>query len=276
MSSTNKEQEELWNGRLGKGFLYAGDYIDRLVSPFTQKVIEAVKPKPDDRILDVGCGGGSTTLLLAEAGADIRGIDISKKMISSAKNRSKNFSNISFETGDAADISLIPVYSKIFSRFGVMFFSNPVGAFSNLRKGLRPGGSITFVCWQAMEKNQWINFAAETLLPFQPKSLPKPDPRSPGGFAFGERAYIEEILRESGYANIRVNPLETEFNLGKSVEEIMIFNENVGPLSGLLETLDEKNSARATQALRDKVENLMDNDGLFLSAAAWLVTAMVG
>ena len=100
MSSTNKEQEELWNGRLGKGFLYAGDYIDRLVSPFTQKVIEAVNPKPDDRILDVGCGGGSTTLLLAEAGADIRGIDISKKMISSAKNRSKNFSNISIERKD--------------------------------------------------------------------------------------------------------------------------------------------------------------------------------
>ena len=146
MSSTNKEQEELWNGRLGKGFLYAGDYIDRLVSPFTQKVIEAVNPKPDDRILDVGCGGGSTTLLLAEAGADIRGIDISKKMISSAKNRSKNFSNISFETGDAADISLIPVYSKIFSRFGVVFSSNPVGAFSNLRKGLRPSESITFIC----------------------------------------------------------------------------------------------------------------------------------
>ena len=215
-------------------------------------------------------------MLLAEAGADIRGIDISKKMISSAKKRSKNVSNISFETGDAADISLIPVYSKIFSRFGVMFFSNPVGAFSNLRKGLRPGGSITFVCWQAMEKNQWINFVAKTLLPFQPKNLPKPDPRHPGGFAFGERAYIEEILRESGYANIRVNPLETEFNLGKSVEEIMIFNENIGPLSGLLETLDDSSSARATQALRDKVEDLMDNDGLFLSAAAWLVTAMVG
>ena len=157
-----------------------------------------------------------------------------------------------------------------------MFFSNPVGALSNLRKGLTPGGSITFVCWQAIGGNRRINFAAEKLLLFQPKNLPKPDPRSPGGFAFGERAYIEKILRESGYANIRVNPLETEFNLGKSVEEIMIFNENIGPLSALLETLDDNNSARATQALRDKVEDLMDNDGLFLSAAAWLVTAMVG
>ena len=276
MSLANKEQEELWNGRLGKGFLDAGDYIDRLVAPFTQKVIEAVNPKADDRILDVGCGGGSTTMLLAEAGAEIRGIDISEKMISSAKNRSKDISNISFETGDAAEISLSPVYSKIFSRFGVMFFSNPVKAFNNLRKGLRPRGSITFICWQAMEKNRWINFAAETLLPFQPKNLPKPDPRSPGGFAFGEKAYIEEILRKSNYADIRINPLETEFNLGKSVEEIMFFNENVGPLSGLLQTLDDSDSAKATQALRDKVEDLMDGDDLFLSAAAWLVTAKVG
>ena len=91
MSSTNKEQEELWNGRLGSGFLYAGDYIDRLVSPFTQKVVEAVNSKPGDRILDVGCGGGSTTLLLAKAGADIRGLDISKKMIWRAKEQIEKY-----------------------------------------------------------------------------------------------------------------------------------------------------------------------------------------
>ena len=91
-------------------------------------------------------------------------------------------------------------------------------------------------------------------MPFQPKNHPKPDPRSPGGFAFGERAYIEEILRESNFhANIRVNPLETEFNLGKSVEEIMLSMGNVGPLSGLLEILDVGGSARATRALRDKL-----------------------
>lgn len=215
-------------------------------------------------------------MLLAETGAGIRGIDISAKMISSAKNSSKEISNISFETGDAADISLSPVYSKIFSRFGVMFFSNPVRAFSNLRKGLKPRGSITFICWQPIEKNRWINFAAETLLPFQPKKVPKPDPRSPGGFAFGEKVYIEEILRESNFADIRINPLETEFNLGTSVEEIMFFNENVGPLSGLLEILDESDSAKAIQTLRDEVEALMNGDDLLLSAAAWLVTANVG
>ena len=129
MNTANKEQEKLWNGRLGEGFLNAGDYIDRLVVPFTKSLIEAVNPKPDDRILDVGCGGGSTTMLLAETGAGIRGIDISAKMISSAKNSSKEISNISFETGDAADISFSPVYSKIFSRFGVVFFSNPVRTF---------------------------------------------------------------------------------------------------------------------------------------------------
>ena len=134
------------NGRLGKGFLSAGDYINRLVAPFTQKAIEAVDPKPDDRILDVGCGGGATTMLLAKAGAHIRGIYISEKMISSAKNRLRNITNISFETSDAADLLLSPFYSKIFSRFGVMFFSNPVGAFSNLRKGLRPSENITFIC----------------------------------------------------------------------------------------------------------------------------------
>ena len=114
-------------------------------------------------------------------------------MISSAKNRSRNISNISFETGDAADISLIPVYSKIFSHFGVMFFSNPVRAFSNLRKGLSPGESITFVCWEAMGNNRWINFTAETLLPFQLKNLPKLDPRKPGCFTSGERAYIKKV-----------------------------------------------------------------------------------
>ena len=85
-------------------------------------------------------------MLLAKAGAHIRGIYISEKMISSAKNRLRNIFDISFETSDAADLLLRPFYSKIFSRFGVMFFSNPVGAFSNLRKGLRPSENITFIC----------------------------------------------------------------------------------------------------------------------------------
>ena len=124
-----------------------------------------------------------------------------------------------------------------------------------------------------MEKNHWINFAAETLLPFQPQNLPKADPRSPGGFAFSEKAYIKEILIGANYTNIEINPLETEFNLGKSVEEIMFFNENVGPLSGLLQSLDDSDSVKAMEALRDKVKTLMGSDNLFLSAAAWLVTA---
>ena len=102
-------------------------------------------------------------------------------------------------------------------------------------------------------KNRWIDFVPETLLPFQSKNHPKPDPRSPGGFALHEKAYIEKILRESNYADIRINPLETEFNLGKSVEEIMLFNGKLGPLSELLQTLDVGGSARATRALRDKL-----------------------
>ncbi len=275
MNSDNKEQEEIWNGRLGEGFLNAGDYIDRMVAPFTKKAIETINPNKKDQILDVGCGGGSTTILLASAGAETKGIDISEKMISSAKNKSKGISNISFEISDAENISLTPIYSKIFSRFGVMFFSNPIRAFRNIKKGLTPGGSITFICWQSMEKNHWINFATETLLPFQPQNLPKADPRSPGGFAFSEKAYIEEILSGANYTNIQIDPLETEFNLGKSVEEIMFFNENVGPLSGLLQSLDDSDSLKAMKALRDKVKTLMNDENLFLSAAAWLVTAKV-
>ena len=275
MNSDNKEQEEIWNGRLGEGFLNAGDYIDRIVAPFTQKAIEAINPGSKDRIIDVGCGGGSTTIMLASHVAEIKGIDISEKMISRAKNNSKGLSNTSFEAVDAAKISLNPYYSKIFSRFGVMFFSNPVQAFKNLKEGLTAGGSFTFICWQAMEKNHWIYFAAEALLPFQPKNLPKPDPRSPGGFAFSEKQYIEEILDEANYLDIRIDPLETEFNLGNSIEQIMFFNENVGPLSGLLQSLDDADSVKATRALRDKVKTLMDGDDLLLSAAAWLVTAKV-
>ena len=275
MNSDNKEQEEIWNGRLGEGFLNAGDYIDRMVAPFTKKAIETINPNKKDRILDVGCGGGSTTILLASAGAETKGIDISEKMISSAKNKSKGISNISFEISDAENISLTPIYSKIFSRFGVMFFSNPIRAFRNIKKGLRPGGSITFICWQSMGKNHWINFAAETLLPFQPQNLPKANPRSPGGFAFGEKAYIEEILSGANYTNIQIDPLETEFDLGKSVEEIMFFNKNVGPLSGLLQSLDDSDSVKAMEVLRDKVKTLMNGENLFLPAAAWLVTAKV-
>ena len=271
--SKNHEQKEMWDGSLGEGFLKSQEYIDRIVTPFSDAAIKKTNPNSNDKILDVGCGAGSTSIQLAISGAEVKGVDISDKMISRARKKSEGIPNISFQTVDASQASFDERFTKIFSRFGVMFFSDPVEAFTNLHKSLDQKGKITFLCWQAITKNEWIYVSAEALQAFQPKDIEPPDPKAPGGFAFADGDYIKEILESANYSDIAIEALETKFDLGKSLEEIMSFNMNVGPLAGLVDTMEEEIVQEATESVKRTLDMKMGKDGLHLSAAAWLVTA---
>ena len=269
----NSEQEEIWNGRLGEGFLKVEKFIDATVEPFSKIAIEKVNAKEGDKILDIGCGHGSTSISLAKSGAKVIGIDISEKMISRAKEKSSNIPNISFYTSDAAVKNFEKEYNHVFSRFGVMFFSDPYSAFSNIFSGITNKGKITFLCWQDISENDWINCTNEVLKPFQPEQTTPIDPRSPGGFSFSDKEYVFDILKGSGFSNIEINPLNTKFDMGKSIDEIMSFHLSIGPLSGLMENLDDDTSKEVIRLVRVLLEGKMEESGLHLDAAAWLVTA---
>ena len=272
-NSINIEQEELWNGSFGEGFIRSEDYLHRLIEPFSKTAIDRVNAQPGDYILDVGCGCGSTSIALAQSGAKIRGIDISEKMISRAIEKSKGISDISFHATDAASETFKVEYTHIFSQFGVMFFSDPYAAFSNIRSGLKEKGKITFLCWQGLSENEWISSTNEVLESFQPEGMTPPDPKSPGGFAFADNEYVIDILRSTNFSNIEFQALNTKFDMGKTTEELMSLHLDIGPLSVLLESLSKESGREAIEEVEKSLERRMEETGLHLSAAAWLVTA---
>lgn len=272
--SNNTEQKELWNGSLGEGFISFEDYIHKVVEPISRVAIASVGAKTGDCILDVGCGGGFTSVSFSATGASVTGVDISDKMIDQAKSKAQSIPNVSFVVADAATEVFEKKFNHVFSHFGVMFFADPKSAFRNLRSGLTDGGKLTFVCWQDPSLNEWINISAQAVKSFQPVDAPPPDPRSPGGFAFADKDYIREILEDADFSNIQIQPINKIVDMGESIEEIVHFHTKVGPLSHLLEGLDEdEQKVKAIEAVRLSVKHRMTESGLLLSAAVWLVTA---
>lgn len=261
---------------MGTAWVNVEDYIDRMMAPLTAVALDAVNAKPGDRIIDIGCGCGTTSLSLGASGAEVWGVDISTAMIDRAKEKDNAAGNVAFAVADAASHAYTADYSLAFSRFGVMFFADPVKAFANIRSALVPGGRLVFLCWQLPAANPWLSIAGAALQPFQPGDAPPPDPEAPGPFRFGVPEYTQDILASAGFTNIKLQAVVKDLYLGDTVDEVMRFQSNIGPLSGLLETLDESRHEAAITAVRDAFAAKADSHGINLEASTWLVTASNG
>lgn len=281
MGTGNEEQIEYWNGKAGETWVESGQRIDGLLEPISQKVLARADAQKDERVLDVGCGCGTTSLALASGGAAVWGLDISGPMLAYAKQRAEGLENVAFSQGDAASQKLTPDHDLIFSRFGVMFFADPVAAFSNLRSGLAPGGRLCFVCWQSPKENAWVSVAGKAVAPILAEAAAAsgaepaapPDPRAPGPFAFADEAYLSSILEEAGFTEIGIESLTATLNLGADVDTAMQFQSEIGPVARALAELEGEPRDRALAAAREALEKHLTDAGIELGAACWLVTA---
>ncbi|MBT4492759.1 MAG: class I SAM-dependent methyltransferase [Gammaproteobacteria bacterium] len=269
----NKEQGEFWNGRMGSAWVSVEDYIDRMLEPISSEGIRLAAAKAGERVLDIGCGCGTTSLQLAADGAAVWGVDISENMIARANEKDPGSAAVRFSVADAAVQKYTPDHDCAFSRFGIMFFDDPVVAFQNIRSGLKSDGRLVFLCWQAPANNPWIAIAGQAVQPFMTEGAPQPGPTDPGPFAFADLDYTRKILVEGGFTDINIDPVEREIALGSDLDELMEFQSRVGPLSGLLDTLDENTAQKARQAVMDAFSQHLSDDGIVASAAAWLVSA---
>src|SRR5260370_38057411 len=178
MPADNSEQIAEWNGALGQRWVTMQREIDRIVAPFGDAALKAAAPQPGERVIDVGCGCGETSIEIArivgKAGA-VLGIDVSQPMLEVARSSGAlaNCAHLSFRDGDATEAELPANTELLFSRFGVMFFSQPSQAFSHLRQSLRTGGRCVFVCWRAPPDNPWAR------TPLSPPRTPPPPPPPP-------------------------------------------------------------------------------------------------
>src|SRR5213595_2421698 len=207
MPADNSEQIAEWNGALGQRWVEMQQAIDPIVLPFGTAALKAAAPQPGERVIDIGCGCGDTSIEIARivgAAGSVLGIDVSQPMLEVARSRGTpaNCAHVAFRDGDASEAELPANIDLLFSRFGVMFFSQPFKAFIHLRKSLRKGGRCVFVCWRAPRDNAWAMTplsAARTAMGVTPAPA---DPHAPGPFAFADEERLRDILSNAGFGAI--------------------------------------------------------------------------
>jgi SAM-dependent methyltransferase len=276
-SIVNEDQASAWDGEEGAHWVAHQDRYDAMTGAFTDRLLEAAALAGTDRVLDVGCGCGQTTRLAAQRarGGFALGIDLSTAMLERARALAagEGVDNAHFDRGDA---QVYPFVSEGFdvaiSRFGVMFFADPVAAFANIRAALRPNGWITFTAWQDMGHNQWITVPAGAALAHVP--VPELDaPDQPGPFSLADPDRITRILTHAGYDEITTNPVGAPIRLGADAEDAVSFIAGTGLARSLLDPVDPATAAKALDAMRDALRPYERPDGLALDGAAWLVAA---
>jgi SAM-dependent methyltransferase len=271
--SDNAAQIEFWNGEAGDTWVRAQERLDEVLETLSSAALHHAAPGVGERVLDVGCGCGATSLAMAGRGADVWGVDVSAPMLERARARATGVHNVRFSQNDAATATYTPDHDLVFSRFGVMFFADPVAAFANLRCALKPDGRLVFLCWQAAQANPWVAVAGRAVQPFLPPPEAPPDPRAPGPFAFADADFVCEVLGDAGYRNVACDALEGALRLGGSLDEALDFQSEVGPLSRALADLDEATREQAVAAAREALAPHLTDAGLELGAACWLVRA---
>ena len=269
----NELQKEFWNGPAGNTWVELQERLDRMLEPLTLSALEAAAVVQGERVIDVGCGCGSTTIALVEQGASAWGIDLSAPMLERAKERAGSRKNIAFSQLDAAQASYSPDHHLLFSRFGVMFFADPYATFKRLRTSLVEAGRLTFLCWQEASRNPWMSTAGAAVRKFFPVDKADSDNHEPGPFAFADPDYVRDILVTSGYKDIEIAPVGATLRVASDLDDAIWFQSRVGPLARVLQELSGEDLDNALAAARDALADHLTKDGINLKAATWLVRA---
>jgi len=268
------EQAAYWNGPGGQGWLASYERIQRSIGEFGTTALAAAAARPGEHVVDIGCGTGGTTAALAQAvgpAGHVLGVDISETLIGAA--RSHRLDNATFVVGDAATHPFkAGSYDLVFSRFGVMFFADPVAAFRNLHHALKPSGRLVFVAWRTPRENPWGMVPVQAAAPFLPP-LPRPGPEEPGQFSFGDRARVERILEEAGFAALRIEPIDRQIWMGGTVAEVVAHAGRFGPLARAVAGAEPAAIDKAKQAIAAALAPHQGPDGVTLPGACWLVSA---
>lgn len=282
MAEHDADQVTGWNGNSGERWVANQARLDAMVAAFGQAAIEVASPAKGERVLDIGCGAGASSLALAARvgpGGHVLGVDISEPLIARAGALAPPDTPALFRVADASSAELPEgAFDILFSRFGVMFFDDPTGAFAHMRRALRPGGRVAFVCWRGAAENDWVRLPMGALKSILPPSAP-PDPEAPGPFSFGDRGRVARILTAAGFTDIAIAPFDASVPFGEggtrdaAIDDAVKMTLEVGPLSRSLANQPDDIRARASAAVRATFAGLPGERSVMIDGAAWIVTA---
>jgi SAM-dependent methyltransferase len=275
MLEINQNQKEFWNGPGGEAWVTGQETLDAAMRPVTEVLLKSAAVTSTDRVTDIGCGTGETTLEIAKHAASALGVDVSAQMLALATSRAEQagLANVQFEQRDVQTEKLQPDATLAMSRFGVMFFEDPVAAFANIRAQMTSGGRLCFACWKTPRENTWVSLPMSIVRQHVQDDTP-PDPHAPGPFAFADDKRVRSILDEAGWKDIDLVPVDFDMAWGDSPEAAAHGLIERGPLRRIF-VGDPSITEETKQAIITGIQEALppSDGGIFLKGAIWIVTA---
>ena len=272
---------EFWNEILVPKFIkYKHILVDGLTH-HSEAIFPSLQVKAGDRVLDVGCGFGDTAMkLAARVGPSGRvvGLDCCKAFLDHGRKdaASRGVTNVSFIEGDTLLDRFEPEYDFVFSRFGTMFFSNPVAGLRNMRSALKPGGIMTHIVWRAPDVNPWLSMAKDVVLEFLP--APGDDARTcgPGPFSMADQPMVTEMMEIAGYEDITFTRVDAPVLVGRTVEDAINFQLAIGPAGEVFREAGEAAEAKRGEieaALAEAIDRqIKEADGIVMESSSWVIS----
>ena len=281
MNADDRNAAEIayWNGPGGQRWVSHQRMQDALLREVAERLMERAAARDGETILDIGCGAGTTSIALARQVAPdgrVLGVDVSAPLLERARQHAPAGLPVEFALGDASVFPFAPAGADLlFSRFGVMFFADPAGAFANMRKGLRGGARLLFACWQEPRHNPWLILPLQAAYRHVPR-LPEVGPEDPGPFAFASEARVRGILERAGFGAITLEPVDLSFDLaeGHGLDRAVELSIGMGPTSRALDGQPAALRVAAAEAVRAALEPYQRGERVPLRGAIWIVSAL--
>jgi ubiquinone/menaquinone biosynthesis C-methylase UbiE len=275
----NADQIAYWNGPGGQHWTERQQVQDTLLAPISDLLIDRAKARAGERIVDVGCGCGATTIAFVHRvgpAGHVFGIDISAPMLARARQIAPAEMPVDFVLADATVYPFVSAsFDLMVSRFGVMFFAQPAVSFANMRRALRPSGRLTFVCWREPRDNPWLMLPLQAAYRHVPK-LPQLGPEDPGPFAFASEQRVQRILSEAGFSRIKMERCDLSLDVatGRGLDAALETALEIGPASRALEGQPFDLRAAAANSVREALAPFAKGQAVPLAASIWIVTAL--
>lgn len=257
MTFANAEQAAFWS-QLAPTWLELEDQLEQVSGPPGRLAMDLLGLAPGQRVVDLGCGSGGTTLELASrvgAGGGVLGVDIADEMLERGRERATQLgvTTVEFLNADVQVEDLGTArFDAAYSRFGVMFFDDPIAAFTNVRRALRPEGLLSFVCWQSVFDNDWMLIPGVAVASVTGSLPPMPGPGEPGPFSLADPDRVRSVLGAAGFAAVDVVPHADELVIAEvDIPEIALSRARVGAAREALRDADDQTRQLAVAAIED-------------------------
>ena len=278
MSFVNIEQAEFWS-RVAPTWLEQEEQLEMAAGLPGQQAMDRLKLLPGQRVLDLGCGSGRTTLELASAvgpSGRVVGLDIAAEMLTRAQQRAAQAGagNIKFLHADVQVHDFgTDRFDAAYSRFGVMFFADPAAAFGNVRRALRPGGALCFVCWQSVFDNEWMLIPGAAVASVTGSLPPMPGPAEPGPFSLADPGRVRAVLDAAGFGSVAVEPYSDHIVIREDrISEVAVASMRVGGVREALREADQQTRERALAAIEEALRGRVLDGEVRVTRGVLLVT----